>query len=83
MIDRSASTPILELKNISVKYGVIEAIRDVDFQVKKGQIVSLIGSNGAGKTTTLRAISGLVQPSAGEILHCGEKIGGGREGTGW
>lgn len=67
---------VLELKNVSVKYGAIEAIRGIDFQVKKGQIVSLIGSNGAGKTTTLRAISGLVKPSGGEILHHGEKIAG-------
>ena len=67
---------VLELKNLSVKYGAIEAIRGVEFQVKKGQIVSLIGSNGAGKTTTLRAISGLVKPSGGEILHHGEKISG-------
>jgi len=70
------SEVILELKNISVKYGAIEAIRGIDFQVKKGQIVSLIGSNGAGKTTTLRAISGLVKPASGEILHRGEKISG-------
>ena len=67
---------VLELKNLSVKYGAIEAIRDVSFSVRKGQIVSLIGSNGAGKTTTLRAISGLVKPSAGEILYRGEKISG-------
>jgi branched-chain amino acid transport system ATP-binding protein len=70
------SDVVLELKNVSVKYGAIEAIRGVEFQVKKGQIVSLIGSNGAGKTTTLRAISGLVKPSGGEILHHGERISG-------
>lgn len=66
----------LEFKNVSVKYGAIEAIRNVTFDVKKGQIVTLIGSNGAGKTTTLRAISGLVKPSSGEILHHGTKISG-------
>jgi branched-chain amino acid transport system ATP-binding protein len=70
------SDVILELKNVSVKYGAIEAIRGIDISVKKGQIVSLIGSNGAGKTTTLRAISGLVAPSGGEILHHGEVISG-------
>lgn len=70
------SDVVLELKNVSVKYGAIEAVRDIGFQVKKGQIVSLIGSNGAGKTTTLRAISGLVKPAGGEILHHGTKIAG-------
>ncbi len=72
------STPecVLELKNVSVRYGAIEAIRGIDFKVYKGQIVSLIGSNGAGKTTTLRAISGLVRPAQGEILHHGVRISG-------
>jgi branched-chain amino acid transport system ATP-binding protein len=72
----SGTEVVLELKNVCVKYGAIEAVRGIDFTVKKGQIVSLIGSNGAGKTTTLRAISGLVKPSMGEILHHGEKISG-------
>ena len=65
---------VLEFKNVSVKYGAIEAIRNDSFSDEKGQIVTLIGSNGAGKTTTLRATSGLVRPSSGEIFHHGEKI---------
>ncbi len=76
MATNETSDVVLELKNVSVKYGAIEAVRGIDFKVRKGEIVSLIGSNGAGKTTTLRAISGLVRPSGGEILHHGERISG-------
>ena len=65
---------ILKFKNVSVHYGAIQAIRDVSFEVQKGEILTLIGANGAGKTTTLRAISGLVQPSSGEVWHLGERI---------
>jgi len=67
---------MLEFSNVSVKYGAIEAIRDVSFTVKKGEIVTLIGSNGAGKTTTLRATSGLVKPATGKITYNGETISG-------
>ena len=59
---------ILELKNISTYYGVIHAIKSVNLELFKGEIVTLLGSNGAGKTTTLHTISGLLQPSSGEIL---------------
>lgn len=76
MTNTTQGDNVLEFKNVSVKYGSIEAVRNISFQVKKGQIVTLIGSNGAGKTTTLRAISGLVKPSSGEILHQGVKISG-------
>lgn len=67
---------VLEFKDVSVRYGAIQAIRGVSFDVRKGEILTLIGSNGAGKTTTLRAISGLVIPSNGEILHLGHRISG-------
>jgi branched-chain amino acid transport system ATP-binding protein len=59
---------LLEVRNLSVAYGAIEAVRDISFTVEEGHIVSLIGSNGAGKTTTLRTISGLLRPTGGEIL---------------
>lgn len=72
----STNENILEFNDVSVKYGSIEAVRNISFKVKKGQIVTLIGSNGAGKTTTLRAVSGLVKPTSGEILHQGVKISG-------
>lgn len=58
---------MLEVNNLTVHYGVIEAIRDVSFEVRQGEIVSLIGANGAGKTTILQTISGLNKPSNGSI----------------
>ncbi len=68
--------PLLELKDVDVHYGSIQALRSVSITVEEGQIVTLIGSNGAGKTTTLRAISGLVTPSRGEITYAGQSIKG-------
>ena len=65
---------MLEVKNLSVHYGMIQAVRNVDFTVKEGEIVSLIGANGAGKSTILKTLSGLIHPSEGEILYLGENI---------
>jgi branched-chain amino acid transport system ATP-binding protein len=65
---------LLKFENVSVHYGAIQAIRDVSFEVKSGEIVTLIGANGAGKTTSLRAASGLVKVSAGKITYKGETI---------
>ncbi|MGA7205656.1 MAG: ATP-binding cassette domain-containing protein, partial [Specibacter sp.] len=56
---------MLELKDVSVHYGRIQAIHNMSFTVEKGEIVSLIGANGAGKTTTMKTISGLLNPSHG------------------
>ncbi len=67
---------LLELIDLSVNYGEIEALRGVSFSVEEGSVVALLGSNGAGKSTTLRAISGLVAPRAGSILFDGQPIGG-------
>ena len=67
-------TALLEVRNLSVSYGAIEAVRDISFTVEAGHIVSLIGANGAGKTTTLRTISGLLRPTSGEILFQGKPI---------
>jgi len=67
-------TALLEVENLSVAYGAIEAVRDVSFAVEAGQIVCLIGANGAGKTTTLRTISGLLRPRGGDIRFEGESI---------
>jgi branched-chain amino acid transport system ATP-binding protein len=72
----SSGEAVLSFENVSVHYDAIQAIEGVSFQVKRGEIVTLIGANGAGKTTTLRAISGLVKPSAGRVLHHGEVISG-------
>lgn len=65
---------LLELKNVSVSYGRIEAIHDMSIAVETGEVVSLIGANGAGKTTTMRTISGLLNPSGGTINFDGENI---------
>ncbi|WP_422784963.1 ABC transporter ATP-binding protein [Psychromicrobium lacuslunae] len=65
---------MLELKNVNVFYGRIQAIRDMSFSVEEGEIVSLIGANGAGKTTTMRTISGLLNPGSGSITFQGEEI---------
>ncbi len=67
---------LLELQNVDVHYGAIHALRGVSFQVGEGEIVTLIGANGAGKTTTLRAVSGMLKPSAGQIRYQGTEIGG-------
>jgi branched-chain amino acid transport system ATP-binding protein len=64
----------LEVRDLTVAYGAIQAVRGVSFTVEQGQIVSLIGSNGAGKTTTLRTISGLLRPTSGEILLDGQPL---------
>ena len=64
----------LEVHDLTVAYGAIQAVRGVTFTVEQGQIVSLIGSNGAGKTTTLRTISGLLRPVSGEVLLDGEPM---------
>ena len=65
---------MLEVKNLSVHYGMIQAVRNVDFKVNGGEIVSLIGANGAGKSTILKTLSGLIHPSEGEIVYLGENI---------
>ena len=65
---------ILNVSDLNVYYGGIHAIKNISFNIKKGEIVSLIGANGAGKTSTLHAISGLVPIKAGEISLNGENI---------
>ena len=67
-------SPILELRDVDVLYGRVQALRGVSLTVGDGEIVALIGSNGAGKTTTLRTISGLIRPARGEVLLRGEPI---------
>ena len=64
----------LSVRNLSVNYGVITALHDISLEVRKGDIVTLIGGNGAGKTTTLRAISGLLKARSGEVLYEGQPI---------
>ena len=66
--------PLLELRNIESFYGNVQALKGISLHVDKGEIVTLLGANGAGKSTTLRTISGLVRPSAGQILLDGQPI---------
>jgi branched-chain amino acid transport system ATP-binding protein len=65
---------LLEVKDLHVAYGRIEAVKGISFSVEAGSLVTLIGSNGAGKTTTLRTLSGLQRPSAGEVRLDGERL---------
>ena len=62
---------MLEVKNLSVSYGAIEAVKDISFTVNDGEIVSLIGANGAGKTTTLHTITGLIPAKSGSMMYNG------------
>lgn len=65
---------MLTVDNLSIHYGVIQAVKNVSFEVNEGEVVTLIGANGAGKTSILRTISGLVRPSEGSISFLGESI---------
>src|SRR5512140_594592 len=66
--------PLLELKDLTVSYGRIEAVRGISLTVDEGELVTLIGANGAGKTTTMRAISGIRQLSRGSVWFDGKDI---------
>ncbi len=65
---------MLEVRNLNVYFGVIQAIKDISFDVDKGEVVALIGANGAGKTTTLHTITGLLSPKSGSITLDGKDI---------
>ena len=67
---------LLEVKDMSVKYGDVNALYEINFQIKKNEPVTILGANGAGKTTLLKTLSGLIKPSSGEIFFSGKKITG-------
>jgi branched-chain amino acid transport system ATP-binding protein len=67
---------MLTLENVSVNYGAIEALTDINLQVNQGEVVTLIGANGAGKTTTLRTITSLLEPRIGRVMFEGKEISG-------
>ena len=67
-------TALLEVEDLRVAYGKIEAVKGISFKVNAGEVVTLIGTNGAGKTTTLRTLSGLLQPVSGEIRFDGRSL---------
>jgi branched-chain amino acid transport system ATP-binding protein len=78
-IDENASPPVvLEVRDLSVSYGKVEALHHVDLKIRKGEIVTVIGPNGAGKTTLLCALMGLL-PVRGEIVYLGERRRAGRQ----
>ncbi|MBU6249905.1 MAG: ABC transporter ATP-binding protein [Cyanobacteria bacterium REEB417] len=70
------SIPLLQLQGLGVRYGSVQALRDIDLVVRQGELVALLGANGAGKSSTLRAISALVPAAAGQILWRGGSLAG-------
>jgi branched-chain amino acid transport system ATP-binding protein len=68
------SAPILQLRDLRISYGAIEAVKGIDLELGEGELVSLIGANGAGKTTTLNAIAGTLPIAGGELLYAGQRI---------
>ena len=69
---------LLEIRDLCVNYGPIQAVRGVNMDVEEGSIVALLGANGAGKTTTLRTISGVIKPASGSVRFGGSETGGRR-----
>jgi branched-chain amino acid transport system ATP-binding protein len=67
---------VLSVKGLKVAYGGIQAVKGVDLEVRAGELIALIGANGAGKTTTMKAITGTLQPAAGDITYHGRSIRG-------
>ncbi|MBE6590899.1 MAG: ABC transporter ATP-binding protein [Ruminococcaceae bacterium] len=65
---------LLEVRNLSVFYGVIQALKDICFKVEEGEIVTLIGANGAGKTTTMQSVIGLIPKQSGSVIYNGNDI---------
>lgn len=72
----SSSQPLLAVRQLSVVYGGIQAVKNLSLELFEGEMVSLIGANGAGKTTTLKAICGLLAPQSGEVLYQGQSLKG-------
>lgn len=72
--DERNPVPLLEIQDLSVNYGGIQALQSLNLTVNEGEVVTLIGANGAGKTTTLRAISKIVAPSRGKLIYRGRDI---------
>jgi branched-chain amino acid transport system ATP-binding protein len=67
---------VLDVRNLKVKYGTVEAVSDVSLSVREGQIVALLGANGAGKSTTLHSVAGAVRPSRGDVVFEGTSLAG-------
>jgi len=76
MAQQQTGKVLLKVSGLKVSYGGIQAVKGVDFEVHEGELVSLIGSNGAGKTTTMKAITGTLPPTGGDIEYLGRSIRG-------
>src|SRR5258706_13042221 len=74
MTDNPQAAPLLEIENLNVNYGGIQALQDINLVIYPGEVVTLVGANGAGKTTTLRAISRLIPLCSGPITYKGREI---------
>ena len=70
----SETTPLLELRGVSKSFGSVQALTDVDFEVRRGEVMALVGDNGAGKSTLIKLLSGALQPDEGEIRLDGELV---------
>src|SRR3954465_12574482 len=70
----SAQPPILELRDISKSFGSVQALSDVDLEVRRGEIMALVGDNGAGKSTLIKTIAGIHAADSGEILFEGRPV---------
>lgn len=73
-LNDNSPTTLLQIKDLYVNYGGIQALKNINLDINKGEVVTLIGANGAGKTTTLRAISKIITPHSGEIIYNGRNI---------
>jgi branched-chain amino acid transport system ATP-binding protein len=71
VLQSQTGAPLVEVRDLSISYGPIEAVRGISLTVFRGEVVAVVGANGAGKTTLLRTLSGLVRPRAGEVRVCG------------
>ena len=74
-VPQTESPQLLELRELRVAYGGIQAVKGLNLELREGELVSLIGANGAGKSTTLKAICGLLKPQGGEVRYQGRAIG--------
>lgn len=73
-IDKEATAPILETKGVSKSFGSVQALTEVDFEVRPGEVMALVGDNGAGKSTLIKCIAGIYPLDGGEVFFDGEKV---------
>ena len=70
----NANAPLLQLKGVSKRFGPVQALNDIDFEVKAGEVVGLVGDNGAGKSTQVKTIAGIYSPDDGVFFFDGEPV---------